>query len=1123
MTEAKVALGASTSAFVGREHELAELLRGLKEAETGNGRLFLISGEPGIGKSRLADELGAAARHRGGRVLWGRCWEGAGAPPYWPWVQVFRSYLRAATPALVRDDVGPGASEIAQMLPEIHELFPGLGPPRSTDPDAARFALFESAAAFLSRASRRAVLVMIVEDLQSADTPSLLFLRFLAAQLNDSRILVLATYRDEEALPDSPLASALADLIRAPGTRMVPLSGLSDVMVGRFIGSAAGVEPQPSLVTALRQETNGNPLFLGETVRLLAAEGRLGEVADPASLRIAVPAHVRDVIVRRVRHLTEPCARVLSISTVLGPEFGLEVLRRLDDHDAEVLLDRLGEAVRAGLLAPVPGTIGRYRFTHDLVRQSLYEELSPVQRLRLHRRAGETLENLFADAADAPLEQLAYHFHEASAAGEALTAHKAADYARRAGDQAALALAYEEAVRLYRMALEAVDLHSHADKGARGELLLAMGDGQARAGDLDGARVTLLEAATDARRTGSARQLAEAALRYGGRFIWARAGADPNTVSMLQDALMLLGGDDERLRVRLLGRLACALRNSTDRELNDALSQQAIDAARRLGDPATLAYALEARCAAIWWPENAEERLVLARELVDLARRTQDAERAVAGHMMTLFALTELCRMAEARGELLALTPHVESLRQPAQRWLIVALGAMGALMEGSFEVAERLIPEGQALTRATATGDEVSGARFQFFLLRREQGRLPEIDDAVRDAMGRFPWYPFHRMAYVLLLQELARPQEARRLFDELAREDFSALHRDNYWRLGLALASEACAGLGDNVAGEILYRELLPFAGQHAIGHPEGSVGAVDRYLGLLAALLGRFEDADTHFGDAIRINDEMDAWPWAAHARHDYARMLSARGAPGDADTARELAAQAMRTAQRLGMPALEHSLQRSQGDAAGLDAPVPGTARGTFQREGEYWSVTFEGERCRLRDSKGLHYLARLLAEAGTEILALDLARLPGPASVAWSSEDGSAIRPVEAAPGHELIDAEARHAYRERLRELQQELDEAESWNDPERAARTREEMDALVAELARAVGLGGRIRRSGSDTERARVSVTRAIRSALSRIGEHCPALARHLEATVRTGTFCSYVPDPSVSATWES
>ncbi len=228
MTEAKVALRASTTAFVGREQELAELSRGLEEAEAGNGRLFLISGEPGIGKSRLADELGVAARHRGARVLWGRCWEGAGAPAYWPWVQVFRSYLRTTTPAQAQEDVGSGASDIAQMLPEIHETFPDLVPPPSSDPDAARFALFESAAALLGRASRRSPLVVIVEDLQSADTPSLLLLRFVVGQLSESRILIVATYRDEEALPGSPLATTLTDLIRAPGTRLVALSGLSD-------------------------------------------------------------------------------------------------------------------------------------------------------------------------------------------------------------------------------------------------------------------------------------------------------------------------------------------------------------------------------------------------------------------------------------------------------------------------------------------------------------------------------------------------------------------------------------------------------------------------------------------------------------------------------------------------------------------------------------------------------------------------------------------------------------------------------------------------------------------------------------------------------------------------------
>src|SRR5450759_2989730 len=1031
--------------FVGRDRELRELLEGLEEAESGRGRLILLGGEPGIGKSRLADELATRARERGYQVLWGRGWEDAGAPPYWPWVQALRAYLRSTHPDDVRRQMGSGAGDIAQMLPELREVFADLPPAPNSESESARFQLFDSTATLLRNAARVRPLLVVLDDLHAADTPSILFLRFLASQLSDMRVLLVGTYRDVELTPEHPLTSAIAEVAREPLTRILVLRGLAADAVGQFIGATANLTPHDHLVAAVWRKTSGNPLFVGEAVRLLTAEGRLGDVVDLSSLRVAVPAGVRAVIARRIGHLSEATARALGLGAALGPEFSLEVLRRIGDYGLDQALDLVDEAVQADLLHPVTGVLGRYRFSHDLVRETLYDELSPGRRARLHRRIAHVLEEVYAASADAHLAELAFHYFEAAKGGDAglpegdvkPAGPKAIDYARRAGDQAARSLAYEEADRLYRMALAELDLTDTADEHTRTEILLALGEVRARAGDLESARATYLQAADAARRTGAADHLAQAALGYGGRLPWMRPGKDPLLIPLLQDALFMLGGSDKRLRVRLLTRLACAWRSSPERRNDSAtLSQQAVQLARGLDDPATLSYALTGRYWATWWAENPLERYPIATEMVAIAEALGDGERLIDAHLMLFLGNSELGRIVEARDAVEEVGRWAEELRQPDHLWLGVAPRAMLALMEGDFALAEELVQrETDSRRQITTARDDESAGRMHRFLLRREQGRLAEEAATVRASVDDFPWYPLHRAALVCLLLDLERKAEARAVFEDLAREGFRALYRDNEWLLGSSLACEACALLGDGSAAKVLYDQLAPFAGRHAIGHAEGSVGAVDRYLGLLAFALGRLDDAVSHLTAAIEINEGWGARPWAAHSQHDLAEALVRRDAPGDRERAQQLDRAARATAEELGMVLAEQ---------IGPRAAVPGfpLTPGTFRREGEYWTIEFGQKAFRVRDAKGMRHLARLLGAPGRELHALELARLES------STPDVSPVGdPTFSADGlgdaGPVLDPEAKAAYRKRLAELQEELAQAEAWNDPERHARGR--------------------------------------------------------------------------------
>jgi tetratricopeptide (TPR) repeat protein len=324
-------------------------------------------------------------------------------------------------------------------------------------------------------------------------------------------------------------------------------------------------------------------------------------------------------------------------------------------------------------------------------------------------------------------------------------------------------------------------------------------------------------------------------------------------------------------------------------------------------------------------------------------------------------------------------------------------------------------------------------------------------------------------------------------------------------------------CAYLRDRGTAQKLYDELLPFADLNVVGVAELARGTVMRSLGVLATVLGRSDDAVRHFEAALDANQRMGGRPWLARTQHEYAQMLLARDAPGDRDRAGDMLVAALETARALGMATLAARVEK----AAGLAPSAPRSAEAArFRREGEYWSIVYDGDAFRLRDSKGLRYLARLLAAPGEELHVLELVgATTGRGRAAPVDED---LEVSGLGDAGELLDVQAKAAYRQRLNELRAEIEEAEAWNDPARAATARDELEFVSRELSVAVGLGGRDRRAASAAERARVNVTRAIKSALVRIEEQSPALGAHLQRTVRTGTFCSYKPDPRVPVSWQ-
>jgi len=470
--------------FVGRQREMASLHAALAEALSGRGRLVMLAGEPGIGKTRTAQELSVYATQRGAQVFWGRCYENPGAPPYWPWVQIIRSYVRERDAEQIRAEMGGAAADIAEIVPDVRHALPDLpSAPSLTDPEQARFRLFDSVTTFLINAARGQPLVLALDNLHWADRASLLLLEFLTREIGASRILLLGTYRDIEVSRQHPLFETLGELSRDRLQYRIALRGLDREEVGHFLDLAVGGQPTEELVESVHQRTEGNPFFVIEVVRLLAQEGQLasGSAHRPRGSAMKIPEGVREVIGRRLNRLSPACNQILSVASVIGREFGLEELRcTVDAFLAESLLDSLEETLAAHILEEVPQAEGRFQFTHVLIRETLYDELTAPRRAQLHRRIGEALETLYSADIGPHLARLTHHFGEAFQAGDRA---KAVEYAERAGARADVLLAYEEAAHYYQMALDGLEREMMLDQRRRCRLLLALGEARRKAGD----------------------------------------------------------------------------------------------------------------------------------------------------------------------------------------------------------------------------------------------------------------------------------------------------------------------------------------------------------------------------------------------------------------------------------------------------------------------------------------------------------------------------------------------------------------------------------------------------------------------------------------------------------------
>lgn len=934
---APAARAAAGPIFVGREQDLALLRTSLEQAIGGEGRIVSLAGEPGIGKTRTAQVLASEAAGLGVSVLWGRCHEQAGSPPYWPWVQVLREYIAGRDAERLRATLGPAASELAEIVPQLAERLPFIPmTPTPTDAAQARFRLFEAVLGSWKRAATHEPLLLVFDNVHWADTPSLRLLEFLAPEISTSRLLVLVTYRDIELSRRHPLSDSLGELAKQPTFLRVRLRGLSASETGQFVAAASGQVPAHDLLASVHSQTEGNPLFIAEMTRYLVEEGLLGTAQDGARAPgrggrgvHRIPEGIRETIGARLNRLSAACNEVLANAAVIGRVFRLDLLARVLERELSATLD---EALAASVIEELAEP-GAYQFSHALIREVLYDEIPAIRRGRLHLRIGSVIEATSGAGAMPDLAALAHHYCAALPGSDPL---KAVEYATHAADRANRLYAYEEAARYYRLALQALESDSRSEPQQRLRLIISIGEALTKAGSWSEAAEILEQAVSSAKALGVAEELARAARGFE-EATWRPGLSGKTAARLLREALAALGEEESIVKAEVLSSLTRALIFSGDIEEGMRVNAQAVTMARRLGDSATLAGALRAGLGARWLPERFAERMTTAVEAMELAQEAGDRERVLEAASWRLFDLMELGNL-QMRAEVFeAYMRDADELRQPFYQYIGLSSRSMLALFEGRFEEAEQWAQQALAFGARMPSLDAAGIYGVQMFSIRREQGRLKELAPLVAHFVRTTPQAATWRPGLALIYTELGMKHEARTEFEALAAEVFAAVPRDGLWASCVGYLAEVCAFLGDAERAAELYAFLAPYDGRNIVAGPNiACSGAVARHLGMLAATMQRWPDAVRHFEAALEMNARQAGHPWLAHTRHQYAQMLLARGLREDRSRAVGLLDAALETARALGMNALAERSALLR-DAAGVQPPRERYPAGLSRRE------------------------------------------------------------------------------------------------------------------------------------------------------------------------------------------
>jgi hypothetical protein len=1042
--------------LIGRVVEEREIDARLSLAERGVGGLVVLVGEPGVGKTALAGHAGAAARRRGFSVGWAACWQTAAVPPLEPWTQLVGQLAR------------PGVTS-----PDLAVA--------NGDRDTGRVEQADRVIGWL-RERADAPLLLVIDDLHWADAATLWVLTQVASVLASVPVLVIAAHRPVDTAAALPLSESIAQLQHYGS--VLELRGLGVVDTAALVAAVRGRPLTGAAASSLREITGGNPLFTREVARVLPASA-LDRAVDISEF--AIPATLRALVADRRSSLGEGCRAVLDALSVVGDQSELALLAAVCDRATEAVLDLIDEASAAGLAELDANTAS---FRHALFRATVYESLSSATRARLHDRVGHELEARRQQGLPVETAALAHHFGRAAPLGNAAPALR---YALEAAAEAASLLSFDVAAKRFEQALAVLAVDPTL--GDRLDVELALGDAQLAAGDVTRARTTFRNAAEEAAQNGDRRALGRAALGFSGGLTGIEVVISDAEVCGLLDRATEALQDDDGLGARLMGRLSIALSHRAPLVERTELASRARSRAMAGGDSSVIAETLAAWCDVVAGPEHLVERRAAASEIIVRGAQIGDVGIEALGRRLLVEALFEAGDLRDAETEVARFERAADRIGRSEYMWYPSLWRASLAFARGQMQACTR------ARSRLEALIGDVRSTNAA--LLARVQGGMMAFDladpilaaESFADAEVRQAGRDTGVEVIGALIRALAGDLDEARASLDRCIDAALETEPDAQWPGLMMRVAEAIVAVGGHPATHAVRAAIEPFGATWVVEGIGAAIrGPLDRVLGSLAALEGDRHAAAAHFAAGHDAAVEAGAVLVAAVVDHEAGKALGDRTRLDRAANVWRRVDATKRLAQidtRAGSPARAQAAPDQRGNR--------------FVRNGDVWSITFGGETCALTDRKGLRDLARLLAEPGREIAAVDL-----------MTRDGTVID----AGGGPIIDAGARDAYRARLVEIETELDQADAEGNRDRSAALASERDALIAELRGAYGLGGRPRHAGASAERARTAVRSRIHDAMQRIDVAHPLLGRHLTHSVRTGSYCVYQPEPPVDWT---
>lgn len=891
------------------------MLRSLPlEPQTG-GRIVILAGEAGMGKTRLLSELAEIASGRGVKVLWSQLSEDPAVPPYFPWRLALRSCVQQTQKSELAADSGSAAPIIATIVPELADFLEVKPRHDGSDSPAARFQLFDSITRFLLRAAARQPLLLMFDNLQAADRSSLALLEYFSHQVAGNPIAVIGTLRDSDLARKHPLRESLAKLSRSAGSTRISLEGLSKAEVAELLQLHIGYRPPASFVEAVQQRSDGNPLFVAEVAAMLLKRNP-DELLTRNGFHFKVPGSLSNVIVDRLDELPARTTDLLRIASVLGRNFSLFALAGLANRNIETIRRNLAPAESSGIIRSV--IRDRYSFAHALFREVLYAENTNIVRVALHKKAGELIEKRHEEDLDPQVAELAYHFFEAAQSGEK---GKAIGYCMRAADSASKQHAYSEAVASLESALQVVEILAENNNELRFDLLHKIGLAQYQAGELNQSTTSLLKAIVLAYRNGWWNELADALFLF--QLVCQQSGyRHVSSVPMHKEVLENLSAEDKALRARMLVSLSRAYRSVGDPELAASAFEQGVALARTIGDKSLLLTCLrKGAWSAGRLPSRIKGGLDISREAFSLATELKERESQLDALVDTIFQLCDMGAIDEVEASLPELRRFVARERQTHFDNLVIGFETSVSILRGDWKRATASAREG--LRHLSLQG--VYGLRgrfgFQMFAIQRAQGLLECVQDMAERIISSGDneqlWLP----GQILLHCELGQLPQARRAMRTLG--DLERLPRDDLFVVSLIFLADATVAMRDTERCRIIYEMLRPYSELNATLPGTLMLGAVSGYLGSLALATGNSAEARRWLDKSLILNQSMHARPALARTKVELARLLLANETESDRERACSLLEEARRAANDLNLrPILRLADELADGADIGI---------------------------------------------------------------------------------------------------------------------------------------------------------------------------------------------------------